>query len=383
MANALSRLLALLVVAFLGAPAALRGARGFPERPLVGRSAETAPTPSFTLEGWFSGTFQRSVEIRANQAFAFRSWLVRLNNQLAFSLWGRAKANGVLVGPGLFLNDRLHVEAWSGADLVGEEAIRAKLRALDRLDDALVARGGAALLVVLPGKATAYPERVPRGSRPPAAPGNREVYARLAKATGAPFLDLTPRFLEHRRSSPHPLFSPYGIHWTELGAVLGMQEILARLGERTGRPLPRIEIVDLEVTDRLAPVDLDVAEGMNLLFPLPDVKLAYPRVRVETGGAWRPRALVVADSNFWNVYDLPLSREVFSTLRFWFYRNELDEHGREAAFPKGDGALGRLIDEADVVVILTSEANLPRVGWGFLEDADRLLAARAAALPRR
>ncbi len=376
MKSLLPRALAVLVVALLGAPAALRFVPGLPERPLVGRAAEETPHPVFTLAGWFSGSFQEAALQRANQAFAFRTWLVRLNNQIAFSLWGRAKANGVLIGPGLFLSDRLHVEAWNGTDFVGEEAIRVRLAALKRLDAALASRGGRALLVVVPGKATTYPELVPSGSTPPFAPRNREVWARLALEASVPFLDLTPRFLEHRRSSPHPLFSPYGIHWTALGVVIGMQEVLATLEVRTGRELARIELLGVEETDRIQPVDRDIGDGMNLLFPLPKVELAYPKVRVVTEGKWRPRALVVADSYFWNVFDLPLSREVFSSLRFWFYRNELHEHGRPMTFPKGEAALARLLDEADVVLILAADANLPRVGWGFLEDVDRLLAAR-------
>lgn len=375
MANASSRLLAILVVVLLGAPAALRDA-GLPERPLVGRVAEETARPALTLRGWLDGSFQRGAEIRANQAFALRTWLVRLNVELAFRLWGRAKANGVLVGPGLWLNDRSHVAAWNGADWAGEEPVRRRLAALARLDASLRGRGGAALLVVLPSKATVRPDLVPRGTPPPSGPRNRDAYVRLAPEAGAPVLDLTPRFLEHGRSSPHGLFSPYGIHWTELGAVLGMQEVLARLGERTGRRLARVEVTGVDVTEKIAPVDRDVADGMNLLFPLPPVRLAYPRVRVDATGAWRPRALVVADSNFWNVFDLPLAAEAFSSLRFWFYANDLHERGEAIRFPRGDGETARLVGEADVVLVLASEANLPRLGWGFLEASDRALAAR-------
>ncbi|MFN7990363.1 MAG: hypothetical protein U0529_23040 [Thermoanaerobaculia bacterium] len=382
MANALSRTLAVLVVVLLGAPAALRPA-GLPERPLVGRVAEAAVLPPLTLRGWLDGSFQRGAEIRANQAFALRTWLVRLNDELAFRLWGRAKANGVLVGPGPWLSDRAHVEAWSGADFVGEEAIRAKLGALARLDAALAARGGAALLVVLPSKATARPDLVPRGTRPPSGPRNRETYARLAAEAGAPFLDLTPRLLLFQQGTGRGVFSPYGIHWTEPAVVLGMQEVLARLGERTGRRPARIEVLGVEETDRIAPVDRDIADGMNLLFPLPKVRLAYPRVRVDGDGAWRPRVLAVADSNFWNVFDLPLAREAFSSLRFWFYGNDLHEHGAEVRYPKGDAEVARLVDEADVVLLLASETNLPRLGWGFLERSDRLLAARETGASAR
>lgn len=378
MERAISRALSVLVVVLLGAPAALRPVPGLPERPLVGRAGEEYARPALTLEGWFSGSFQRGAEIRATQAFAFRSWLVRLNDQLAFSLWGRAKANGVLVGPGLWLNDRLHVEAWTGADFAGEASIRARLAAFARVDAALRARGGAALLVVLPSKATARPELVPKGTPFPSGPRNRETYVRLAAETGAPVLDLTPSLLDFQRRTGHLVFSPYGIHWTALGAVLGMRETLDRLAAETGRRLPRIELVGVEPDAPPLPVDRDVADGMNLLFDLPPIRVAAPRVRVEAAGAFRPRALVVADSNFWNAFDLPLADEAFSSLRFWFYANELHEHGKAATVAKGDAEAARLLDEADVVVVLASEANLPRVGWGFLEEADRVLAARAA-----
>jgi hypothetical protein len=51
-----------------------------------------------TINTWISGEYQEKKEEYINDAFGFRSLFVRLNNQVAYSLFHKAKANGVIIG---------------------------------------------------------------------------------------------------------------------------------------------------------------------------------------------------------------------------------------------------------------------------------------------
>src|ERR1044071_2374666 len=57
-----------------------------------------APESWFSLSSWFSGHYQEDYEKWYNENFGFRPELVRLHNQIAFSCYGAAKANGVIIG---------------------------------------------------------------------------------------------------------------------------------------------------------------------------------------------------------------------------------------------------------------------------------------------
>ncbi|MBI4645358.1 MAG: hypothetical protein HY738_01900 [Bacteroidia bacterium] len=66
-------------------------------KPLKGDISLTEDT-IFSLRGWFSGKYQEKKEKYLNESFGFRSTMVRLNNQIAFSFFNKAKANGVIIG---------------------------------------------------------------------------------------------------------------------------------------------------------------------------------------------------------------------------------------------------------------------------------------------
>jgi hypothetical protein len=52
----------------------------------------------FSFKDWFSGHFQEKKEKYINDNFGYRNIFVRLNNQLAFWMFNKAKAKNVRVG---------------------------------------------------------------------------------------------------------------------------------------------------------------------------------------------------------------------------------------------------------------------------------------------
>ena len=54
--------------------------------PLKGAVSEPENT-YFSFSDWFSGSYQERKEAYLNESFGFRTFFIRLNNQLAFSLF--------------------------------------------------------------------------------------------------------------------------------------------------------------------------------------------------------------------------------------------------------------------------------------------------------
>src|SRR5690606_9017792 len=69
----------------------------FKLRPLKGDIKEPLET-EFSLAGWWSGEYQEATEKYINETFGLRSFLVRINNQIAFWLFKKANAKAVVVG---------------------------------------------------------------------------------------------------------------------------------------------------------------------------------------------------------------------------------------------------------------------------------------------
>ncbi len=57
-----------------------------------------SPQPNFTIDSWMSGEFQEKYNKYLEENIGFRNFLVRLINQIDFSLFRTTHAEGVIVG---------------------------------------------------------------------------------------------------------------------------------------------------------------------------------------------------------------------------------------------------------------------------------------------
>ncbi len=366
------RLLSALVMTALLLPLLQQLFHPVPVGPLGGRAAQPVPPPELTLAAWFDGRLQGQAAVWANVSFGFRSWLVRLNDELAFRLFGRVKADSLLVGRDGYLYATASVDAFEGRDFAGEEVLAARLGSLVRLQAALQARGRTLLVVLVPGKARTLPQHLPPARSRPGLRTNRAWLTARAPQAGLNLLDLEPRFQQWSREAPWPLYGPHGFHWTVYAAHLAGDAVAREIERLRGERLPRMWIERLELSDRPRSSDADALAGMNLLFRWPSPLLAYPRARYEDTGATRPDVLAVADSFWWLFVNEGIARGLFGRTQLWFYYDEL--HTPDApVVRREDVDLARVLERQDVVVLMANDSTLARLGWGFVEDAEDLL----------
>jgi hypothetical protein len=340
------------------------------ERPLKGYIQE-AEKPALNVKSWFSGEYQQKQEKYLNENFGFRSTFIRINNELAFALFNKANARGVIVGKNNYLYEENYIRAYYGRDYIGKDSISKRMSNLKLLTDTLTKLNKTLILVFAAGKGSFYPEYFPDEYRTIRDTTNYEMHIRLAQAKHLNYIDFNSYFIRNKYTSEYPLYPQLGIHWSYYGQCLVADSILHYI-----EAVRNIDMADLyrdHVTLKNPQKgDADIATGMNLIFNPHTFKMGYPQVHFESdSGKTKPSVLVIADSFYWGIFNLGFSTP-FSKSHFWFYNRQIFPDSYQSPLETSQVNLQEQIETHDIIIILATEATLPDFGWGFIENAARI-----------
>ncbi|MEQ8623739.1 MAG: hypothetical protein RJQ00_08010 [Vicingaceae bacterium] len=328
-----------------------------------------AEQPEFSLDSWFSGAYQDSLSLYINENFGFRSFFVRLNNQLFLNLYKHAKANGVVVGKDDYLYEKNYIDAYYGRNFIGEELIAEKVSKLKRIQEKLILRGVNLLVVIAPGKGAYYPEHIPnelKGDNN--AKTNYQIYVKYLSNSGVNYIDVNKWFLEMKKNSFAPLMPKSGTHWSRFGELKFGDSLLNYVDQFSGIHTSKFHFIDTLISSKPKFTDEDIEDGMNILEDLDDLKLAYQRFEVKKNQKENVKGMVVGDSFYWGLYNHGFSTDFFGNGQFWFYFNEVHQIGKPDQLAKNLN-LKEEIEKHNVLVLLCSETNLNQFSFGFLDAA--------------
>jgi hypothetical protein len=345
--------------------------------PLQG-AIEEPDTPALGLKAWWDAAFQVQAEAWLSHHVGFRPLWIRTNNQINYSFFNKAGARGVVVGKQRYLFEENYIKAYYGSDFIGKDSIGRRMDRLEFISETLQRQGKLLLLMFAAGKGSYYSEYIPEDRVQERGTTNHQIYLQEAQQRGIPVLDFHTYFLEQKNKSAYPLYPQYGIHWSEYGMALAGDSLIRRIEQQCGWRLPRISWDRVEWKQPRG-TDCDIAGGMNLLWNMKSFPMAYPELQFESDkGKQRPAVLVISDSFYWGLFNFGISRS-FNPGHFWFYNHEV--------YPKQFGGPStvkqlKLLEEIarhDVVVIMATEATLPKLGWGFIESASAELGYEGSA----
>lgn len=324
--------------------------------------------PVFNWTDWFAGKYQTAAEEYINESFGFRNSLVRVNNQLAFSFFGKANAENIVVGKNNYLFQRPSINAYFGLDFLGKEQIEARMNRLKFISDTLSKLNKNLILIFGTGKGSFFPEYIPGIFQTENKKTNFELQAEYAQKIGLNLIDFNKYFINLKKSAPYPLYPQYGIHWSRYGGCLVTDSVLHYIESLRNIDMPELIIDTIEMR-RPENEDYDIAGGMNLLFRLKSFDMAYPKIRYESdSGKTKPSVLVIGDSFYWGMSNMDISK-AFSKNTFWFYNNR----GTAGALHELSVAMrlkmAEEIKDYDVVILIGTEASMPDWGWGFIENS--------------
>ncbi len=328
--------------------------------------------PSFTNESWKNGTYQSAVNTHINNTLGFRSDLVRLYNQIDFSLFGVPHANKIVVGKGDYLIAQQYIEASLGYDFAGKAAIDRTVELMKALQDKLEQTAKVHLLVLfVPDKGTFYPGIIPQRYLKKKQPlTNYAYYVERCKISGVNFIDYNEWFLKMKDTSKYILYPKTGIHWSTYGSTLAIDSLMRYLRIKFGLNIPRLLIDSINICSKAKYEDDDIGRTLNLIRPLSYPPLAYPAFRfIADTTKSKPRALFIGDSFYWQLYYPGFIANMFSNNQFWYYNK--DVYPETFTAPKSTDQLSYIKEvlSQDVVVLIQTNAGYGNVGYGFVQQA--------------
>jgi hypothetical protein len=367
--NRLKYVLFGLLLLMLLLPAFQRELQLFKEKPLTGAFVEMEK-PTFrtvSWNDWFSGAFQADFDSRLEHSIGFRNSLIRTNNQLQYSLFGLANADGVIAGSRGELFEEDYIRAYMGAFFVGESVWEQKAHKLKAIQDSLQKLGKSMSVVFAPGKGSYYPEKFPAKYRNKERKlSNYNYFRQQLNNKGVHVLDLNAFFLHQKAESRHPLFAQTGTHWSYYGAALAADTTLAYLRWLHGPHIPEMKIQTLKENRPIRHPDDDIWLAMNLLFDPPQNGLVYPTLQFEKMEQQKKyKLMTVGDSFYFNWLSDSIMYYGFDRADFWYYNRFIwDKNGAQTGLTADIDYLPSVM-EYDIVLIMITERFHHNFAWLF------------------
>ncbi|WP_343631462.1 hypothetical protein [Fluviicola sp.] len=361
------------IIAVLFIPMIQHKFRFLEEKPLNGSFA-LSTKPEWTKKSWFSGEYQEKQDkYLAEHTGFYPSW-VRLYNQWNFSLFDVIHANGVIAGKEHYLFEENYISAYYGMDFAGDKKIAETSRQLKLVQDTLKKKGIDLVVILAPGKASYVPEFIPdKYASSKKGKTNFEGYLKAFNKQAVAYIDMHTWFESMKRTTKHPLFSKTGIHWTAYGQFLVADSLVNYVSKSTKHEIPRLVLEKTELSDIALIDDGDIQKGANLMFDIRDLKLAYPKFHPNRAPEKEdPKVMVVSDSFYWGLFNSNVSNWLFNNGEFWYYNEQIYPNSYTKETWAKDQDLNKKLEENKVVFIICTDANLPRLGFGFIERAYEL-----------
>lgn len=363
----LKNILLLLVFLILWLPMILNKFGFLEVRPLDGDI--TYPSePVSNAETWFSGEYQEKQEAYINTAFGFRNFCIRTNNQIAYSLFNKAKANTVIVGKESYLYEKSYLDSYTGRDFVGMDSINTTIKKLQFISDTLNKLNKSLVVILAAGKASFFPEFIPEKYLKMEATSNYKQFSSGMQKANLNLIDFNDWFVANKNKSKYPLYPQYGIHWSRYGTTLVLDSIIKKIENLRNIKMQHV-YYDSVVLKQPEGLDYDIASGMNLLFRLKSFDMASGKAKfTEDSAKTKPAVLTISDSFYWGMFDFGLSK-VFKNDHFWFYNKMVYPESFTEELYSDYLDVGKEMQNHDVIILMATEANLKDIGWGFIENA--------------
>ncbi|HIK67304.1 MAG TPA: hypothetical protein EYF95_04990 [Flavobacteriales bacterium] len=366
----LQKISIIIVLLLLNAPW-LSDVLGFKEpHPLHGEST-IIEEPEFSFDNLWSGEFQTSVDDFSRTNFLLRGMAIRTRNEIDYSMFCERHAKSVIAGSEGYLFEENYVLAALGLDAISEDTVSERV---SRLSELSMATGVPFLFVLAPGKGSYFREFLPKEylqRKEQSVNRMYEMWLDQLVLKGLRIQDLNSFFRLDKE-----VFPKNGIHWSEwaqVDAINIISDALLDILPDSLRPA-RLMIDSSYRSTIMEGSDDDIEQGLNLWRNIPDLEATYYNTHWEDVPAFkRPRILVIADSYAWGLVNKGLLRDGYRDSEFWFYNKGV--HGpnivQKGASPQTvhgfstKAEFEQVISGFDAVVLLSTDANLPRFPFNF------------------
>jgi hypothetical protein len=341
-----------------------------PEKELQG-SFVLLQKPLPIKDSIISGIYMSRMNDYVEQNIGLRPTLVRINNQLDYSLYSLPHSHGVIIGKDGQLFEEDYITEYLGRNFIGEKTIAKKVARLKFLQDYLKKEKNIDLIVVLsPSKVRYYPEDIPDRFEPSRKSlTNYQCFIDNFNSSGLKYINFSSWFESMKKDAKYPLFPQTGIHWSDYGSLLAFDSIIRYIEVERKIDLPEMVTSTIEMSDKARSSDDDLWRVMNLSCYISHPSLAYPVLRIEDHPRKiRPRLLTISDSFYWNWSNNAVPERVFRNPAFWLYNRQVFTSDIKGTKFIDQLNLKEEVEKRDVIILMVTERFLYAAFWNFSED---------------
>ena len=351
----------------------------FSPKPLIGSVINEAK-PELSLDSWGAGTFQESFMKYYEQTLSIRPFLVRINNQIAYSLFNKIKVIYAEQGKQELLYEDYYIVSYLGKSFAGDSVIKQNIGKLSFIQAKLKKQNICLLIAIAPDKPSYFPEYFPeKYNKIKKTRSNYDAYIEQFEKQQINFIDYRKTFLNLKHFVKYPLFPRNGSHWSGYGAMIAADTLFKKMERLKG-----IDLIDFydkggEVTDIPRGTDNDIGDAMNLICEKPSYKMYYPNIAFKSAkGKTKPNVLVIGDSFNWGFIDTyPFYPTLFDKKSaFWYYNNIVWWCGNnnETNMHVSDLNFKNEIKDRDYILILFNDPNTNNCSFrGFVDQLYNLV----------
>lgn len=343
--------------------------------PLSGVSAQQE-APTLTWHGIFDGSYQESLGSYLREKLPGRSGLIRLRNQLIYTLFGTTSNSNIVIGNDESLFEPEYLNYWFNVDGAGqmteEEAdeLVGKLLALDTL---MREHGKKLYLFITPAKTRFFAAQAPDFYQQydgDTEPHMYDTFTEKLQQTDLLVFDSVQYISELPQGYAYPLWYPTGIHWSRaLGSTVA-QALNVYLRESSGYDMGQISFSYAPTNTPEAP-DADLYSTLNLLLP-PGETYYQVTAQVEQAGNEHPNVFVRGGSFMGQSLSYLISAGLFGeNLHFENNYYFADGYSRTATISAFDAydefTEWQYLADADLLILEVNETKIRTMSWGFID----------------
>lgn len=325
-----------------------------------------------SIRGLMNGESQSSLERYIRQNIPGRPLLVRIRNEILFSVFDVSPNNNYVI------DSEKNILAWENINYyyqyqepVDDGCISGLMEKLKRLDELFEQKGKQLYLFLTPCKLRYTDEaEVPYAYRFMAPEQNEGSYEKLVRGlrdSGIDYFDSIEYINHHVFDERVPLFYKTGFHWSLyvgncVGAGFGEY-----LREKTGYRFPKVSIAAEPCEEPILP-DADCFDGMNILKPSYE-KYYKPVVTVEEEGLDKPGFFCRGGSFMGQSISMMIYNDYFGKDVHMENTNLFtDQFTKVTSFYDYDSInLPELLKGIDIVVLEVNEPAVDHMSFGFID----------------
>jgi hypothetical protein len=323
---------------------------------------------------WFNSRHQETYDDYFNDHIGFRPFFIKTYNQFRFSCYNTVSSTAAIKGKGGVLYDARYITTTLGHDFMGGDIIKEKVKDIKFVKEQLELEGKRLLIVIAPNKGRYNADEIPDYFKK-IDTTNYEVYLTHFDNQDIDYIDFNDWFLKKKKNSDYNLIPKYGTHWSIYGSMLSADSIIKFCNSNYNYKLPTYNIDSLVIkeTSNYAMkngikyyLDYDLGDNLNLWWKLKGERYVYPHTHIiKDADSKKKNLLVISDSFFEPMYYSDFSTEIFSMSGYWYYNKKVVEIPERNKQPED---LKATLPNTDLVIIMLTEWNMYRLGFGVIEE---------------